>query len=239
MRQPRLRPPRLPLSPVRAIETPEQALPGLPFWENLSEQERAQVRSGACLRRFERGALIHGGANDCLGMSLLLAGEIRAYLLSDEGREVTLFRLHPGEVCVLSASCVIRQITFDTQMVAEQACTLLVAGAGVIAALKEQNIHVRCFLYELATARFSDVMWSMQQILFKGLDRRLAGFLVGEQERTGSPTVHMTHEQIAQHISSAREAVARMLKRFSEDGLVELRRGAVRLRDPEALRQLL
>ena len=156
-------------------------------------------------------------------MLFVLSGEIRTYLLSEEGREVTLFRLYPGELCVLSASCVISQITFDTQMTAGMDTEVLIIPANVIAALKEQNLHVRCFLYELATKRFSDVMWAMQQIMFKGLDRRLAEFLLAEAERTGSDTIRMTHEQIAQHISSAREAVARMLKSFSEDGLVELK----------------
>ena len=115
---------------------------------------------------------------------------------------------------------------------------VLIIPANVIAALKEKNLHVRCFLYELATKRFSDVMWAMQQIMFKGLDRRLAEFLLAEAERTGSDTIRMTHEQIAQHISSAREAVARMLKNFSEDGLVELKRGAITLRDKNRLNRL-
>ena len=172
-------------------------------------------------------------------MLFILSGEIRTYLLSEEGREVTLFRLYPGELCVLSASCVISQITFDTQMVAGMDSEVLIIPANVIAALKEQNLHVRCFLYELATKRFSDVMWAMQQIMFKGLDRRLAEFLLAEAERTGSETIRMTHEQIAQHISSAREAVARMLKSFSEDGLVELKRGAITLRDTGGLNHLM
>ena len=115
---------------------------------------------------------------------------------------------------------------------------VLIIPANVIAALKEKNLHVRCFLYELATKRFSDVMWAMQQIMFKGLDQRLAEFLFAEAERTGSDTIRMTHEQIAQHISSAREAVARMLKSFSEDGLVELKRGAITLRDKNRLNRL-
>ena len=130
-------------------------------------------------------------------MLFILSGEIRTYLLSEEGREVTLFRLYPGELCVLSASCVISQITFDTQMTAGMDTDVLIIPANVIAALKEKNLHVRCFLYELATKRFSDVMWAMQQIMFKGLDQRLAEFLFAEAERTGSDTIRMTHEQIA------------------------------------------
>ena len=210
----------------------------LPFWPSLSERERDMVRRSAVLRRYEKGALIHDGGNECLGMLLLLSGEIRTYLLSDEGREVTLYRLYAGDVCVLSASCVISQITFDTQISAQQETEVLIIPASIIAALREESLSLRCFLYELATQRFSDVMWAMQQILFKGLDRRLAGFLLDEAERTGSSTVRMTHEQIAQHISSAREAVARMLKNFSEDGLVSLKRGAITLLDRSALNDL-
>ena len=210
----------------------------LPFWDKLSKEEREYVNSVSFLRRFEKDGFIHGSGNDCLGMFLVISGEIRTYLLSDEGREITLFRLYPNDICVLSASCVISQITFDTYMTAKQETEVLIVPANAIALLKERNINVKCFLYELAVKRFSDVMWSMQQIMFKSLDKRLAEFLLAEAERTGSDTIRMTHEQIAQHISSAREAVARMLKRFSEDGLVELRRGAITLRDKNRLNRL-
>ena len=210
----------------------------LPFWDKLSKEEREYVNSVSFLRRFEKDGFIHGSGNDCLGMFLVISGEIRTYLLSEEGREITLFRLYPNDICVLSASCVISQITFDTFMTAKQETEVLIVPANAIVLLKERNINIKCFLYELAVKRFSDVMWSMQQIMFKSLDKRLAEFLLAEAERTGSDTIRMTHEQIAQHISSAREAVARMLKRFSEDGLVELRRGAITLRDKNRLNRL-
>ena len=216
----------------------ERILTQLPFWSSLTEQEQETLRRSAFVRHYEKGAFVHSSDNECLGMLFILSGEIRTYLLSEEGREVTLFRLYPGELCVLSASCVISQITFDTQMTAGMDTDVLIIPANVIAALKEKNLYVRCFLYELATKRFSDVMWAMQQIMFKGLDQRLAEFLLAEAERTGSDTIRMTHEQIAQHISSAREAVARMLKSFSEDGLVELKRGAITLRDKNRLNRI-
>ena len=210
----------------------------LPFWSSLSDDEKEIVHQRSVVRPYAKGTVINNCNNECLGMILVLSGEIRTYLLSDEGREVTLFRLYSNDLCVLSASCVISQITFETQMIAQQDTEALIIPVSVIAALKERNIYVRCFLYELATKRFSDVMWAMQQILFKGLDRRLAGFLVAEAERTGSNMIRMTHEQIAQHISSAREAVARMLKHFADDGLVEVKRGTITLLDIDALKAL-
>ena len=196
----------------------ERTLTKIPFWSSLTEQEKDMIRRSSFVRRYEK--------------------RHSYYLLSEEGREVTLFRLYPGELCVLSASCVISQITFDTQLSAGSDTAILVIPANIVDALAAQNLHLRCFLYELATKRFSDVMWAMQQILFKGLDRRLAEFLLAEAARTGSDTIRMTHAQIAQHISSAREAVARMLKSFSEDGLVELKRGAITLRDTDGLHRL-
>ena len=217
----------------------DDALIRLPYWDRLSPEEKDLVRGSSSIQHYEKGQLIHGGAGDCLGMLLVLAGEVRTYLLSEEGREVTLFRLGEGEPCVLSAACMIDQITFETHMTAERDCDLLTVGAGAFARLTEGNIYVRCFQYEVATQRFSAVMWSMQQILFQGFDRRLAAFLVEEHERTGSVEIGMTHEQIARHTSSAREVVARMLKRFAADGLVEVGRGRLRLTDVDGLRALI
>lgn len=214
------------------------SLARLPFWGDLTEQERDIVQKSAFLRRYEKGAQVHSGGQECLGLLLVLSGEIRTYLLSDEGREITLFRLYPGDLCVLSASCVLSQISFDTQLTAQQDTQVLVIPANLVARIKDTNLAARCYLYELATQRFSDVMWAMQQLLFQQLDQRLAAFLLAEYRRTGSPTVAMTHEQLAQQISSAREAVARILKQFAEDGLVELKRGAITLLNPAGLEKL-
>jgi CRP/FNR family transcriptional regulator len=216
----------------------ENILNKLPFWTSLTEQEKEILRKSAVIRRYEKGSFIHSSDRDCLGMLFILSGEIRTYILSDEGREITLFRLYPNDLCVLSASCVISQISFDTQMTARQDTEVLIIPPNITALLKEQNISVRCFLYEQATERFSEVMWAMQQILFKGLDQRLAAFLVEECERTNSNAVRMTHEQIARNISSAREAVARMLKQFTQDGLVELKRGEIIIKDTDGLKRL-
>ena len=216
----------------------ESVLERLPFWKLLTDSEKELVRQNAVIRLYKKGTPVYSSERECLGMLFVMQGEMRTYLLSEEGREVTLFRIYPNDLCVLSASCVISQISFDTQMSAQKDTEALIIPPNIVLLLKEKNLSVRCFLYELATKRFSDVMWAMQQILFKRLDQRLALFLMEESQRLGTDTIHMTHEQIAQQISSAREAVARMLKQFSEDGLVELKRGAIRLLDQKGLNAL-
>lgn len=221
-----------------AVTKMESVLERLPFWKLLTDSEKELVRQNAVIRLYKKGTRVYSSERECLGMLFVMQGEMRTYLLSEEGREVTLFRIYPNDLCVLSASCVISQISFDTQMSAQKDTEALMIPPNIVLLLKEKNLTVRCFLYELATKRFSDVMWAMQQILFKRLDQRLALFLMQESQRLGTDTIHMTHEQIAQQISSAREAVARMLKQFSEDGLVELKRGAIRLLDQKGLKAL-
>lgn len=216
----------------------ESVLERLPFWKLLTDSEKELVQQNAVIRLYKKGTRVYSSERECLGMLFVMQGEMRTYLLSEEGREVTLFRIYPNDLCVLSASCVISQISFDTQMSAQRDTEALIIPPNIVLFLKEKSLSVRCFLYELATKRFSDVMWAMQQILFKRLDQRLALFLMQESQRLGTDTIHMTHEQIAQQISSAREAVARMLKQFSEDGLVELKRGAIRLLDQKGLKAL-
>ena len=221
-----------------AVTKMESVLERLPFWKLLTDSEKELVQQNAVIRSYKKGTRVYSSERECLGMLFVMQGEMRTYLLSEEGREVTLFRIYPNDLCVLSASCVISQISFDTQMSAQKDTEVLIIPPNIVLLLKEKNLSVRCFLYELATKRFSDVMWAMQQILFKRLDQRLALFLMQESQRLGTDTIHMTHEQIAQQISSAREAVARMLKQFSEDGLVELKRGAIRLLDQKGLKAL-
>lgn len=211
----------------------------IPFWSKLSENEKSLVLRSTVIRSYAKGTDIYGFRESCLGMIYIINGSIRVYILSDEGREITLFRYESGETCVLSSSCVIDQITFDTHMEAESDCTLMILNSGSFRKLTDQNIFVRCYMYETLSERFSSVMWTMQQILFERFDSRLASFLISEYERTGSVEIRMTHEQIAQYVNSAREVVARMMKRFSSDGLVELKRGTVILKNTAELKKLI
>ena len=213
------------------------AFESLPYWDHLTGEQRDFVERSVRTAAFSKGAMVHG-AEGCLGLVVVRRGRLRAYLLSEEGREVTIFRVEEGESCVLSASCVISQITFETHLTAEEDTQLLVLPAGAFQRLTEENIYIRCFLFEMATERFSEVMWVMQQILFLGFDQRLALLLVQHVQTTGQMTLRRTHEELARDLGSAREVVTRMLRRFAGEGLVELRRGAVEVKDFAGLERI-
>lgn len=159
-------------------------------------------------------------------------------MISEQGREVTLFHVGPGECCVLAASCILPMITFDIALDAAEDSDLLVIDSQTFGALAQDNIHAEAFTYRQATERFSDCMWVMQQVLYMGLDARLAIWLLDEAARGGSPRIAATQDEIARHLGSAREAVSRMLKYFAREGLVRLSRGAVEIVDARRLRQL-
>lgn len=160
-------------------------------------------------------------------------------MLSDEGKEITLFRIEKGEVCILSSSCVLNTISFDVHLCAETNCEIIHISAQAFQKIVSSNIYAECFTYKLATERFSLVMWTMEQVLFTSFDKRLAGFLLDESIATKSDVISHTHEEIAHYLGSAREVVSRMLKYFAKEGYVELKRGTVIIKDKQNLRNLL
>lgn len=124
-------------------------------------------------------------------------------MMSEEGKNITLYRLYPGDMCMLSASCVLQSITFDVMIDAEEDSECYVISGPAFASVSEHNPKIRIFSLETAISRFSDVMWVMQQILFMSMDKRLAIFLSDESARIGSDVIPLTHGQIAKYMGSA------------------------------------
>lgn len=206
-----------------------------PFFHKLNDTEKDYFMSGTRFREFSAGDLIHQPDIKCEGLIYMLSGTLRVYMLSDDGREITLFRHGPGEHCVLSASCVIDAISFEVFIEAETDSTMYITDAPVLRKVSESNPYLDIFCQELALENFSDIMWTLQQVLFFSVDRRLAGYLLNESAKGDSGVVKATHEQIAVSIGSAREVISRMLKRFADDGLISLARGAVKIMDAGGL----
>jgi CRP/FNR family transcriptional regulator len=221
------------------VEPISQIVKKIPFWGNLSLEEKALVSQRAMIKHFNKDQIVSSNSSACLGIILILSGGIRVSLISDEGREVSLYRAHANEFCVSTASCVIHQLTFETIVTAEEDTTVLVIPSSVCAKLMDSNIHVRSFVFEQETERYSQTIWAIQQMLFKRFDQRLANYLINSYESSDKPEVKKTQEEIARDVNSAREVVARMLKEFAAKGLVEIKRGAIELRNIEGLKKLL
>jgi CRP/FNR family transcriptional regulator len=209
-----------------------------PFWEKLSQRDKETfIRSSQCVN-FKKGTNIHNG-NECTGVILIKSGSLRLYLLSEDGKEITLYRLFPGDMCMLSASCVLENITFDVFVDSEENSECVVVGGCAYEDINRRIPEAKIFTLEVALSRFSDVMWVMQQILFMSMDKRLAIFLLDEASKAGSDTVKLTHEQIAKYMGSAREVVSRMLKYFASEGIISYSRSdGIKILDKKRLRDL-
>lgn len=212
----------------------EQAFP---CFHDMPEEEKQIIRSNTFDVLYKRGTNIHDG-EECTGVILIESGSLRVYLLSDEGKEITLYRLFAGDMCMLSASCVLDSITFDVFVDAEEDSQCKVIAGCAFAEVADRIPALKIFSQECALSRFSDVMWVMQQIMFMSFDKRLAIFLLDEIAKSGDDEIHLTHEQIAKYMASAREVVSRMLKYFQTEGIVELHRGGIRIINKPALRNI-
>lgn len=210
----------------------------LPFWQHLNQNKKNILINNASIIEYQSGQLIHHGKNDCVGILIIVSGKLRTYMISNEGKEITLFYLQPHNVCVLSAACILDSIDFEVLVEAKTTCQIIQISSAAFLQLSKQNIYVELFSYKLATERFSDVMWAMQQLLFMSFDQRLAAYLIEASDRTNSLDIKITHEQIAQDLNSAREVVSRMLKHFAKEGYVHLSRGKIHLINKQALASL-
>lgn len=209
-----------------------------PVWERLTPQQQAALSGSMFSRRVRRGDVIHQGDADCTGLLLVKSGQLRAFMLSEDGREITLYRLFERDLCLFSASCMMRSIQFDITIQAEKDAELWVIPAETYRQVMEESAPLSNFTNEVMAARFSDVMWLIEQVLWKSFDRRLAAFLLEESAIEGTRTLKITHELIGNHMGNPREVVTRMLHYFQGEGLVRLSRGTVEIVDEIALRGL-
>lgn len=209
-----------------------------PIWDRLDTEQQARILGSLVSHRVKKGTVIHNGSMDCTGLLLIKSGQLRVYILSDEGREITLYRLFELDMCLFSASCMLRSIQFDVTIAAEKDTEFWVVPTEVYKGILEESAPAANYTNELMASRFSDVMWLMEQIMWKSLDRRLAAFLLEEASIEGSDRLKITHETIANHLGSHREVITRMLRYFQNEGLVKLSRGAVELLDGKGLEVL-
>ena len=209
-----------------------------PIWDHLNQDQQGRLQNSVALRSAPKGTVLHNGDMDCTGLLLVKSGQLRAYILSDEGREITLYRLFDRDMCLFSASCMMRSIQFEVTIEAEKDSRLWIIPPEVYQRLMEESAPVANYTNELMASRFSEVMWLMEQIMWKSLDKRLAAFLLEEAAIEGTDELKITHETIANHLGSHREVITRMLRYFQNEGMVKLSRGMVAILDREKLEAL-
>ena len=209
-----------------------------PIWNKLTAPQQERILSSLIERRVSKGTVIHNGSMDCTGLLLVKTGQLWAYILSDEGREITIYRLFDRDMCLFSASCMMRSIQFEVTIETEKDTELWIIPAEIYQNIMKESAPVSNYTNELMATRFFDVMWLVEQIMWKSRDKCVAAFLLEESAIEECDTLKLTHEVIANHLGSHREVITRMLRYFQNEGMVKLSRGTVELTDREKLSAL-
>lgn len=209
-----------------------------PIYHKLSQPDQEALLQVSSLLTVPQGTLLHQGGDDCMGLLLVRSGQLRAYMTSEDGREITLYRLFERDVCLLAASCIMSNIQFDVMISAEKDTEFWLIPPCFYKQLMERDAAVANYTNEIMSSRFTDVMWLMEQVMWKSFDKRLSAFLLEESAIEDSSQLKITHETIAAHLGTAREVVTRMLKYFQAEGAVTVTRGVISIVDSKRLRQL-
>ncbi len=209
-----------------------------PIWNSLSAAQKQRLEGAAVKKYAPAGTLLHNGSDDCMGLLLIASGQLRIYTTSDDGREITLYRLLERDICLFSASCMLHSIQFELQVSAERDTEFWLISSEAYGTIMKESAPLANFTNSIMASRFTEVMWLMDQLLWKRMDQRIAKFLIEEAALSDSMTLKLTHEMIANHLGTAREVVTRMLKYFQSEGAVKLSRGTVEILDAEKLERI-
>ena len=209
-----------------------------PIWDKLTSAQQNTLSSSVVTRSVKKGTIIHNGSLECTGLLVVKSGQLRTYFLSEEGREVTLYRMFDRDICALSAACIFSSMQFEVTIAAEKDSEIYIIPPYVYKSIMHESAPVANYTNEIMATRFSEVMWLIEQIMWKSLDKRVAAFLLEEASIEGSSQLKITHESIANHLGTHREVITRMLRYFQGEGMVRLSRGVVEITDEEKLLSL-
>ena len=237
----------------------------IPFFDKLTDRQIDMIVQTAQEKTFETGKMITTGGGSCQGFIIVKSGLICASMVSEDGREAELFELSDGELCILSVQCIFLPADFHVQMMAERDSDVIIIPSATVEKLREQNIHVELFAYKTMTARFANVMGAVEELLFVPVEKRLAKLIlrlgkmasaggtspskaqvspadVGDAAANVSDTSHttisITQDALAKKLGTAREVVSRSLSSLKERGILEVRRGEIRIIKPSLLKEL-
>lgn len=208
-----------------------------PIWKQLSKNEQERLLHVSQKRTIPKGTMIHNGSSDCVGLLLLEEGQLRVFISSEEGREVTLYRLFEHDICLFSASCMMPSIQFDVFIETEKDTVLWVIPPKVYREMMDKSAVLANYTNQIMASRLSEIMWLIEQVMWKSFDKRLASFLMEESLLENSLVLKITHEKIANHLGTAREVVTRMLKYFQTENLITLSRGTIEIRNIKELQK--
>jgi CRP/FNR family transcriptional regulator len=213
-------------------DTQSRLLQQYPMLHELPAADRAGLLAAASVMHLPAGTVMFDENQPCQGFPLLLSGNIRVIKAAPNGRELQLYRVMPGESCILTSSCLLGNTRYHARGIAEQDLELVLLPAATFHTLLGQQKAFRSYVFHLFSDRLTDLMQLVSAVAFQKLDQRLAALLVAK------PTpIHITHQALADELGSVREIISRLLKNFAEQGWIKLGREQIEIVDAAALKK--
>ena len=210
----------------------------LPFFKDLSEEEKIMIYNASHVKEYKLGELIYSKDKSCSGIVLVVKGQIRSFMSSSSGKEITLFKLFQNDLCILSSSCVYQNLSYDINLQVEENSSLIIIDGNFFKEVLNKNLSVHKFMLEITQSKLSEIMWVLEQVVFFSLEYRLSDYLINQYYLKNSLQIYITHEDIANDLGSSREVISRMLKRFEKDNLIQMSRGYIKIINIQKLKLL-
>jgi len=171
----------------------------------------------------------------CTHLALILRGQARVYQLAESGREITLYRIGSGEVCILTASCIMSGESFPAIARCEKELEVLLVPAARVDEFMVRFPEWRRFIWKLLADRLASVLMLLEEVTFRRLDERVMRYILDAGEKQRSTDLKITHQTIADDLGSAREVVSRILKDMEQRNMLSLSRGRILIKDPASV----
>jgi CRP/FNR family transcriptional regulator len=201
-----------------------------PVFGQLPAPQLERLLAEAQLVRVPAGAVLFDASQPCRGFPLVLEGSVRVAKFAPNGREILLYRVDPGQGCILSGGCLLGHSDYTARGVAEQDVTLLSVPPALFHKLMLEFEPFRRFVFGMYGERLAEVMELVEEVAFRRLDERLAQLLIHR-----GPVLEATHQRLADELGSVREIVSRLLRSFETRGWVKLERERITVLDPKSL----
>jgi CRP/FNR family transcriptional regulator len=213
-------------------DTQSRLLQQYPMLRELPAADQAGLLAAASLMHLPAGTVVFDENQPCQGFPLLLSGNIRVIKSAPNGRELQLYRVMPGESCILTSSCLLGNTRYHARGIAERTLEMVLLPAAAFHTLLGQHEVFRVYVFHLFSDRLTDLMQLVSAVAFQKLDQRLANLLINKPG-----PIHATHQALADELGSAREIVSRLLKGFAEQGWVKLGREQIDITDATSLKK--
>lgn len=218
---------------VDRIET--KWLTRFPELANISDSAWIEAVKTANVRNIPRGTVLFRPGDPCMSFVLVFAGTVRVYIPGESGREIVLYRVEPGEICVLTLSNMLGGITYSAEGVTETDAQLVAIPSQQFEHALTASAAFRRYIFSKIGQRLGEMMLLLEEITFKRLDTRLAQLLARVADENGNRPLHKTHQELAAVLGSSREVISRVLKEFEHNGWVRLNRGNIEVLSRTAL----